>query len=112
MQEREKARLRARVVLGRHDVGEIADETVGARVFHGLALGEPRKIGPGPLQRFQQRLALGGLVVLLEQLFQDPPGLFIVVLIDVLEQLLPGFEISDVALITGTLDVCPPDIDR
>ncbi|MGA1822394.1 MAG: NADH-quinone oxidoreductase subunit D [Thermoplasmatota archaeon] len=32
--------------------------------------------------------------------------------IDVLEQLLPGFEISDVALITGTLDVCPPDIDR
>ncbi len=32
--------------------------------------------------------------------------------IDVLEQLLPGNEISDVALITGTLEVCPPDIDR
>ncbi len=32
--------------------------------------------------------------------------------IDVLEQILPGNEISDVALITGTLDVCPPDIDR
>jgi NADH-quinone oxidoreductase subunit D len=32
--------------------------------------------------------------------------------IDVLEQLLRGYEISDTALITGTLAVCPPDIDR
>jgi NADH-quinone oxidoreductase subunit D len=32
--------------------------------------------------------------------------------IDVLEQILPGWEVSDIALITGTLDVCPPDIDR
>jgi NADH-quinone oxidoreductase subunit D len=32
--------------------------------------------------------------------------------VDVLEKLLIGNEISDVALITGTLAVCPPDIDR